>query len=140
MAAEQVVFLDTNVLIRYLTGDKPDQSRRALAFLQQVETGAIIVSTCEGVLVEVVQVLSSQRLYNQPREWIAATLTDVLRLRGVRLAGKAIYLRALEIYGQENVDFVDALCVAHAERTGVTTIVSFDRDLDRFPSVRHREP
>lgn len=140
MAPGAIVFLDANVLIRYLTGDHPDHSRRALAFLQRVEAGAATVTICEGVLVEVVQVLSSRRLYNQPREQIAAALGDILRLRGLHLPGKALYLRALELYGRENVDFVDALCVAHAERIGANEIVSFDRDLDRFPSVRRVEP
>ena len=139
-AEAALAILDANVLIRYLTGDHSEHSRQALAFLQRVEAGTIGVTTCEGVLVEVVQVLSSKRLYNQPRERIAAALADILRLRGVHLPGKALYLRALELYGRENVDFVDALCVAHAERSGAAEIVSFDRDLDRFPGVRRIEP
>jgi predicted nucleic acid-binding protein len=53
-------FLDTNVVIRYLTQDNPDQTARATRFLQQLETGERQVITCEAVLVEIVQVLSSK--------------------------------------------------------------------------------
>jgi len=135
-----VEFLDTNVFIRYLTGDNPDQSGRSLALIQKVETGDIQVTTCEGVLVEIVQVLSSRQLYNRPRSSIASTLSDIVRLRGLRLPNKVAYLRALEIYASTNLDFVDALAVAHMGREGIQTIVSFDRHFDRLPQVARREP
>ena len=51
-----------------------------------------------------------------------------------RAARCEAFLRLLET-GQE-----DALIAAHMERTGVKTIVSFDRDFDRIPGVVRREP
>ena len=62
--------LDTNVLLRYLTEDNPEQAQRALTVLEQVEAGSLRVVLPEGVLVETVQVLSSRRLYDVPREII----------------------------------------------------------------------
>ncbi len=131
---------NTNVIIRYLTADEPDQSRRALAFLQRVETGEQVVTTCEGVLVEAVPVLSSKRLYNLPRRQVAAALTDVLDLRGLQVAQKPLCRRALGLYGSSNLDFVDALAVAHMEHARLSTIVTFDRDFDGVPGVSRREP
>ena len=133
-------FLDTNVVIRYLTQDNPDQTARATKLLQQIESGERQMTTCEGVLVEIVQVLSSKRLYNLPRSDIASALTNILRLRGLHLPHGSTYLRALEIYASTSLDFVDALAVAHMEREGIQTIVSFDHDFDRFSQVVRREP
>jgi predicted nucleic acid-binding protein len=133
-------FLDANVIIRYLTGDNPDQSARSLALIQQVETCERQVTTCEGVLVEIVQVLSSSRLYNRSRASIASALSDLVRLRGLRLPNKTTYLRALDLYGSTNLDFVDTLILAHVERSKLRTVVSFDRDFDRFPQITRREP
>ncbi len=133
-------FLDANVVIRYLTRDNPEQSPRALRLLQEVEIGTRQVTTCEGVLVEIVQVLSSKRLYNLPRSDIASALSDILRLRGLRLANKATYLRALDLYASTSLEFVDALVVAHMERRKLQTILSFDQDFDRFPQITRREP
>jgi predicted nucleic acid-binding protein len=133
-------FLDANVVIRYLTRDNPDQTARATKLLQQVETGEIQVTTCEGVLVEIVQVLSSKRLYNLPRQRIGAALADVIRLRGLRLLHRPTYLRALDIYASSNLDFVDTLALAHMERAKLQTILSFDHDFDRFAQVTRREP
>ena len=105
-------FLDTNIIIRYATKDDPDQSARSLAFLQELEAGRHTVTTCEGVLVEVVQVLESKRLYNLPRSAIQALLMDILRMRGFRLPYKRTYMRALELYASSKLDFVDSLLAA----------------------------
>jgi predicted nucleic acid-binding protein len=128
-------FLDANVVIRYLTQDNPDQTARATKLLQQIETGERHVTTCEGVLVEIVQVLSSKRLYNFPRVDIASSLSDVVRLRGLHLPHKLTYLRALDLYASANLDFVDTLALAHMERGKIQTTVSFDHDFDRFRQV-----
>ena len=115
--------------------DDPDQSRRALAFLREVEVGSQTVTTCEGVLEEAVYVLSSHRLYNLPRQEFTSKLSDVLQLRGLQLPYKGMLLRALELYAASNLDFVGALAIAHMERVGIGTIVSFDRDFDRIPQL-----
>ncbi len=124
-------FLDTNIVIRYLTQDDPDQSARAKALLDQVEAGEIQVTTSETVLGELVFVLSSKRLYNLPREEIRAYLGAFLGLKGLRLPNKRMYLRALELYATiPRLDFAGALHVAEMEQRKLTTIISFDEDFD----------
>jgi len=59
-------YLDTNILVRYLTQDDADQSARAYAFLQEVEQGARSVAMTEAALAEVIYVLSSKKLYHLP--------------------------------------------------------------------------
>ena len=49
-------------------------------------------------------------------------------------------LRARDIYATVNIDFVDALMVAHMEREGIQSIVSFDRDFDKIRTITRREP
>ena len=134
-------FMDTNVIIRYATQDDPVQSPQALAFFRALERGERQTTTCEGVLVEAVQVLESPRAYAFPRPDIRDTLHVLISLRGFRLPNKAVYTRALDLYATTTgLDFVDALNVAHMERLGISTIVSFDRDYDRFPKINREEP
>jgi predicted nucleic acid-binding protein len=64
----------------------------------------------------------------------------VLLLDGLRIEHKRTYFRALDLYAATNVDFGDALSVAHMERLGITRIVSFDRDFDRLPGIERVEP
>ena len=134
-------FLDTNVVIRYLTQDDPDQSKRAKAILDQVQAGKLQVTTSETVLGELVFVLSSKRLYQLPREEIRMYLSAIIGMKGLRLANKRMYLRALELYASlPRLDFADALSVAEMERRKLTTIISFDEDFDGIEGITRREP
>lgn len=132
--------IDTNVLVRAREQDNPEHADRALRFLSEVGAGVRIATVTEGVLAEVVHVLSSKRLYNRPRAEIRAFLDDVLDLRGLRVSQEALFRRALELYAEANIDFVDALNVAHVERAQWDGIVSFDHHYKRIATVRSREP
>ena len=136
----ELKFLDANPILRLLTQDQPAQSAAARLLFEQVSSGNLQVTTSESIIVEVVQVLSSKVLYNIPRHEIQRDLNVILALKGLRLAAKRSYRRALELYASSNVDFVDALTVAQMERQRIKTILSFDRDFDRFPSVVREEP
>jgi predicted nucleic acid-binding protein len=58
-------FLDTNVLIRHLTGDPPEQARQATAFLAQADE----LLVADLIVAEVVFVLES--FYEVARERVA---------------------------------------------------------------------
>jgi len=133
-------FLDTNLIIRFITQDNPDQAMRARVIFQQLETRTLIVRTSESVIVEAVQVLSSKALYHLPRQEIKAALTEIIALPGLQLVNKRTFLRALDLYASRNFDFVDALNVAHMERLHLRVILSFDRDFNRIPGITRQEP
>jgi predicted nucleic-acid-binding protein len=133
--------LDTNVIVRHLAQDNSDQQLRADAFFRELASGAGSTRLPEGVLVESVQVLESKNLYNTPRDVIRVWLTSLLGLHGLRIPNKRLYYRSLDLYASfPRLSFVDCLCVAYGEREGDTTVVTFDRDFDRVPSIRRQEP
>jgi predicted nucleic acid-binding protein len=136
------LFLDTNILIRYLTQDDPAKAAGARALLKQVEAGQLTLVTSESIVVEAVQVLSSKVLYNQPRPKVATDLTTILSLPKLKLPNKRVCLRALALWvnASASVDFVDALSVAQMEHQGIATIASFDEDFDRFPQIKRQAP
>ena len=135
-----MLFLDTNIILRHITQDNPDQGTRAYRLLQQVETDSVEVTTCEAVILEAVYVLSSKTLYNLPRQKIRDDLVGILSLRGLKLPHKRVYVRALDLYASSNLDFADAIIVAHMERQGILEIVSFDQHFDRVPGITRTEP
>jgi PIN domain len=49
-------------------------------------------------------------------------------------------LRALEVYEVHRLDFADAYLVAEAETSGVNAVASFDKAIERVPTVRRIEP
>jgi predicted nucleic-acid-binding protein len=128
------VFLDTNILIRHLTGDPPVQARRASAFLAAADE--LLVP--DLIVAEVVFVLDS--FYEVERERVAELVRAVIGFPAIVVVDAPLLLRALEVYEVDRIDFADAYLVASAEATGVETIASFDRSIDRVPTVRRVEP
>ena len=127
-------FVDTNVLVRHLTGDPPAQAARATRYLQQAE-GLLLPDL---ILAEVAYVLESY--YETPRGQVAETLRAVLAFSAIRVVDDELLLRTVEVYEGHRLDFADAYLVASAEQTGVEKVVSFDRAIDRVGTVRRVEP
>ena len=136
-----MAILDTNVIIRHLAGDNPALSQRALAFFQEIEAGRRRVTLPEGVLCEVAFALSSPRMYNVDRVTIRTRLLSILRLPHLQMANKRVYLRALDLFVEySRLSFVDALCIAYAERSEDKTVISFDRDFRNLPDLVWEQP
>ena len=132
------IFLDTNILIRYLTNDDPGKAEIARGILKQAEQGTATLVTSESIIVEVVQVLSLPRLYRLPREQVASSLATILALPGLKVQNKRCISRALSLWVSHHVDFVDALSVAQMEQQKLTMIATFDQDFDHFEGITRR--
>jgi len=127
-------FIDTNVLIRHLTGDPPAQAVRATRYLERSEE----LLLPDLILAEVAYVLESY--YEVPRVQVAETLRAVLGFPAIRVVDADLLQRAVEVYDVHRLDFADAYLIASAERAGVGVIASFDRSIDRVGTVRREEP
>jgi predicted nucleic-acid-binding protein len=126
-------FVDSNVLIRHLTGDSPEPAARATAALAAGDH----LLLADLVLAECVYVLES--FYGVARAQVAQLMRAAIALPTIRVLDEASLLRALEVYELERIDFAEAYLVAQAEATGVSEILSFDRSIDRVASVARRE-
>jgi predicted nucleic acid-binding protein len=127
-------FVDTNILVRHLTGDPPDMAARATAYLGS--EGELLLT--DLVAAETVYVLES--FYEAPRDQVAQALRSLVGFDSVICVDPALLLRALEVYETDRIDFAEAYLVACAESTGIGKIISFDRSLDRIPSIERLEP
>ncbi len=127
-------FVDTNVLVRHLTGDPADQAARATAFLAAADR----LLLPDLIVAETVYVLES--FYEQPPARVAELARAVVAFPAVRVVDETLILRALEIYERDRLDFAEAYLAASAEVTGVGRVVSFDRSIDRLTTVARVEP
>lgn len=126
--------VDTNVLIRHLTGDPPDLADRASAYL--AAAGALVLP--DLILAEVVYVLES--FYEVPRNRVAEMARSIISFGSIRTVDAGLLLRAIEVYEVHRIDFSDAYLVASAESAGIDDIASFDRSIDRVPTISRVEP
>ena len=127
-------FVDTNVLVRHLTGDPTAMARRATAFLASEEE--LLVP--DLVVAEAIYVLES--VYEVPRDQVAEAVRSLLAHPSISCVDPAMLLRALEVYELDRLDFAEAYLVACAETTGVGRIASFDPTIDRVGTVTRIEP
>ncbi|NTI60633.1 type II toxin-antitoxin system VapC family toxin [Agrobacterium rhizogenes] len=114
-----MIAIDTNLIVRYLTGDHPEQSPRARGI---VDSQAIFVAAT--VVLEVEWVLRSTYGY-RPTD-VARALRAFGGLPTVTVEDAALVAAALEL-AEKGMDFADALHLgrsAHCEG-----FVTFDRKL-----------
>jgi predicted nucleic acid-binding protein len=127
------VLLDTNVIIRHLTGDPPAMARRATRLLASARD----LILADLVVAECVYVLGS--FYELPRSRVAELMRSALAMPTIA-ADSDLLLRALELYEIERLDFAEAYLVASGELSGIGAIASFDKALDRVRSIERLVP
>jgi len=62
-----IPFIDTDVIIRFLTGDDQDKQAEAAVLFDAVKAGELAVTAPVTVIAGAVYILSSPRLYGVPR-------------------------------------------------------------------------
>lgn len=131
-------FLDTNILLRYLTRDDDAKAQKALQLLTKVEQGEEKVITSSLVIFETIFTLQS--FYKVPRATIKGLLLPIISLRGLHLPEKHVYYRAFDLYVTKNISFADAYNAAYMLSEEVFTIYSWDTDFDKIEDITRLEP
>jgi predicted nucleic-acid-binding protein len=116
-----VIALDTNVLVRLLVDDHPEQTRRARRLL---EAGPVII--LPTVLLESEWVLRGA--YRLAPGAIASSFRKLLGVPKVAAENAEAIAQAIEWY-EQGLDFADALHLAFAR--GAEALATFDRRLAR---------
>lgn len=127
-AEATATFLDTSVIVRYLTGDPPAMADRAAAVIDTDQP--LILS--ELALVETAYVLES--FYKVQCETLVNTLIALVQRHNIQLlsTSKPLVLDALQLCRpSKRVSFTDALLWAQAREHGGAKLVTFDQ---RFPT------
>jgi uncharacterized protein len=133
-------FVDTNVFVRFLTGDDPVKAARCLELFERALRGEDSLYTSEAIVGEIIYVLSSKDLYAKERSEIVSSLRPLIELRGLHIDRKQTVLAALERFGATNLGFEDCLAIEHSLRESLDAILSYDRKIGRDGSVPRREP
>jgi predicted nucleic-acid-binding protein len=129
-----MIGLDTNVLIRYLTHDDPNQSKKASAIVEEAATKGEKLLVHPIVLCELVWVLESA--YDYGRSEVATTLDKILRTAQFEIPGKEVVWSAWTDYRSGKGDFADYLIGRANGQLGAVHTVTFDKALKAHKQFR----
>ncbi len=118
-----MISLDTNVVVRIVTRDDPEQAEAAREVIQQAER----LWLSKTVVLETEWVL--RHCYRLSREVILLALWKILGYPPMRVEDHSAVQQALEWYAA-GLDFADALHLASSSEAG--RFVTFDRKLAKI--------
>ncbi|MGH9945949.1 MAG: PIN domain-containing protein [Pyrinomonadaceae bacterium] len=127
-----LVSLDSNIVLRLILNDVPDQSAKAAAFVGLTECYITDV-----VVVECVFVL--EKVYKLDRDYIVGLMSMLFKLEKVAV-NEVTIKKALNLYRRwKPLSFADCYTLVEAMRTG-NELVTFDQTLLKKAGVNAREP
>jgi predicted nucleic-acid-binding protein len=122
-----MIAVDTNVLVRLLVGDDPEQLAQATALLHDAREKGVACFISDPVLCEIEWVLES--CYGASRADVLAALRDLLASEGFVFEDRKGLMWAIEHYQTGKADFSDYLIGAKGRAKGATATYTFDKGL-----------
>ena len=119
-----MVGIDTNVLIRFIMSDDPEQTRVATRFIESLtfeNPGFITLVT----IAEIYWVLD--HTFKKSREDIYSAIFTLLTSQEILIEDAFLVDAALQSYGQTNADFDDCLIGECSRAKGCASIMTFDK-------------
>ena len=116
--------LDTNVVVRLLTNDDPQQRRKAVGFVERLGPDHVTFVSLVAVI-ELDWALRSKLGFSR-----VDTITAISRLlqsRGLAFEHHDLILTALDLVLSKNADFADALIACRSLEVGCQAIKTFDK-------------
>lgn len=123
--------LDTNVLVRFLVGDDPDQASRAASLFARASAEGERFFVAQIVVCELVWVLG--HAYDKDRTEIAAGLDALLRTKQLLFEDVDQIRSALERFAAGDGDLADWLICERSRAAGAERVHTFDGRLLRSP-------
>ncbi|MFQ5737817.1 MAG: PIN domain-containing protein [Acidobacteriota bacterium] len=132
-------FADTNLFLRYLTNDVPEQADAVERLLRQAGSGKVFLETSVLVMAEMIWTMESY--YGLDRSAISDNVLAILNTPGLEVENAKLILQAMVWYEEEKVDFGDAYNAAWLLDRGMKVACTFDRKhFARLDGVSVRAP
>jgi predicted nucleic-acid-binding protein len=129
-----VIGLDTNILVRFIVEDDPDQSvaaRSVINGLSEADPGYVSLVA----ITETVWVL--ERAYRRADAEIAMVLERLLQVESLVVQSEHEVFSAMIALKEGKGAFADALIAALGARAGCRATLTFDRKALRLPGFQH---
>ncbi len=121
------VFADTNLFLRFITRDVPEQSDGVKRLFRRAEGGEIVWTL--------------ERFYRLARPAIRERVLAILNTPGIEVIGGDQVLQSINWYVDKNISYGDAQNAAWLIAQGIETVYTFDRKhFSRIEGITVRVP
>lgn len=128
------VYADTNLFIRFFTGEPDKQAQKSRKFLDQVSRGKYELFICDLIIAEIIYVLES--IYHLDRNAVVEKILAIVETDNTIIENRQVILKALDLYEEKNIDFIDAYLASHSVKNNCDTIFTFNRDLKKIDFIK----
>jgi len=133
-----MIFIDANIFIRYFVSDDSYKSKKVEELFQKIVNGETESFTNQMVIAEIVWVLD--KFYDMDRQSICDNIEFILNTPNLKVKEKNILFKAIDIYRNSNIDFIDAYNYSYILINNADSIFSYDTHFDKLESIKRIEP
>jgi predicted nucleic acid-binding protein len=133
------VFVDTNIFLRYLTKDDPAKYERCREIFKKAMEGELSLFTSEMVIAELIWTLLFY--YRVTKADVIEKVSIIISSQNLHIVNKNMIADSLVLYGQKNIDYIDAYNTVFMKSQGLEKIYSYDEDFDTLKGmIERKEP
>ena len=121
--ADKKTILDTNAVLRFITGDDAQKSQKVSDFISNNDCVVPIEVIAEAVY-------NLEKFYMHPRQLIAEEIKDFSAIKENLVIEENVIRYGCNTFASSKLDFIDSLLVAYA-KVKQNPVFSFDTELNK---------
>lgn len=123
------IVIDTNAFLRLLLNDIPNQADQVERLIRQAKKGQVKIIVPQVIFFEIDFIL--RKYYGFEKKEIIGKLQSLVSVSYFMVESKDIFQKALTLYNENTISFVDCFLVA---KSGIeeVDIFTFDKDLNKL--------
>ncbi len=125
-----MIFLDTNIFIRYFTQEDENISADAEALFYKIVGGEIACFTNTMVIAEIVWVL--EKYYGWEKPEVCDNIEFILNTPNIKISERKILQSGVKTYRELNIDFIDSYNYEYIKANNSSEIYSYDIHFDKL--------
>ena len=125
-----MIFLDTNIFIRYFEQEDTNESAKSEELFRKIIDGEMICFTNTMVISEIVWVL--EKYYSWDKQEVCDNLECILHTPNIKIRERKILLSAVKTYRELNIDFIDSYNYAYIKADNSSIIYSYDIHFEKL--------
>lgn len=120
---------DSNIFLRLFLQDNSKQSKKSASYISDAKDGKIEIVVSSEIIPEIEYVL--RKVYKASKGVVIEHLSGIIKTSYIKVEKRNIWIEAINLYSNNNIDLIDALLYAEAKDQDLA-ILSFDEDFKKI--------